>query len=798
MWLSSNILSQMVDISDIKPEDLALRLTMSTAEIDSIEYINKHLTNIISAKILDVKKHPDSDHLTLVTLDTGKEETKVVCGAPNHKKDDIVALAQPGTVFSEDFVIKKSKIRGEESNGMLCSEKELGFSENHDGILILPADTPLGIPMNELFPDWTDVRFEIDNKSITHRPDLWSHIGFAREIGAVLGRPVKDPVNYKLADTFEDIEKLSVTVENNEACPRYSALMIRNITVAESPQWLKAMVSSIGMRPISNVVDITNYVMAELGIPLHAFDTAKMNGNQIIVRLAKKGEPVTTLDSRKHTLTEEDIVIADPLGPVGLAGVMGGENSEIENSTNKVILEAANFNPVNIRKTAARYNARTEAAMRFEKSLSPEATIGALLRCYELIKECCPEAEAVTKIVDVYPQKQETVTINISTDSIRRQLGQEISDTRIIEILTSLAFKVTNNQTELVIEVPKYRSTKDVTIPADIVEEVGRIFGYDNITPIPPLVPCLPPVANEQRLFERRVKAILSRNTRMTEVSGYSFVNEEILKRLGIFEDKELRLKNPLSQEADRLTRSLIPNIVNNIQLNQRHFDEFAIYEMSRVYLKEDRKSSQLIDEERRLTGAVYIKKSADPVFYQGKNIIAELLKQMRVKNTALKSAVNGLPPYAHPQRSMSVEINGERVGLIFELHPQTMADFEIKGHAVLFDLNADKLFAAEKEDIAFKELQRFPEVPFDLSVLTDEFVHAGDIIEVIKKSNQKFIASIDVIGIYQGEQIAAGKKSVSLRIVLQADDHTLEGKEIEKIQKKIIGDLAAKGYSLR
>ena len=798
MWISSNIISQMVDIGDIKPEELALKLTMATAEIEAVEYVNKHLETIITAKILDVNKHPESDHLTLVTLDTGKEQTKVVCGAPNHKKDDIVPLALVGTAFSEDFVIKKSKIRGVESNGMLCSKKELGFSDDHSGIMIFPENTTLGVPLSELFPKWIDVRFEIDNKSITHRPDLWSHIGFAREIGAVLGRPVKDPVNYELAKSFKKTEELTVSVENSEACPRYSALMIKNIKVAESPEWLKAMVSSIGMRPISNIVDITNFVMAELGIPMHAFDTAKLNGNTIIVRMAKQGEPITTLDSKSHTLTNEDIVIADAKGPIGLAGVMGGENSEIEDSTSAIVLEAANFNPVNIRKTAARYNARTEAAMRFEKSLTPEATIGALLRCYELIKECCPESVAATEIVDFYPKKQETVMISISIDMIRRQLGEEISDSRILQILESLAFKVKNNNGELEIEVPKYRSTKDVTIPADIVEEVGRVYGYDNITSTPPLVPCLPPAANELRVFERKVKEILSRNEGLTEVSGYSFVNEDILKQLGIFEDKELRLKNPLSQEADRLVRSLVPNIVKNVQLNQRNFDDFAIYEMSRVYLKDDRKSSELINEERRLTGAVYRKKSEEPVFYEGKNIVASLLKQLRVKKVTLKPITEGLPAYAHPQRSMLAEIDGERAGLIFELHPKTIADFEIKGNAVIFDFSVNKLFEAKKEDIVFKELQRFPEVPFDISVLADEFEHASNIIEVIAKSSPKFIASVDVLDIYKGEQIAAGKKSVSFSIIFQATDHTLEGKEIENLQQKVIKDLAAKGYALR
>ncbi|MDR3236881.1 MAG: phenylalanine--tRNA ligase subunit beta [Spirochaetia bacterium] len=798
MYLSSNILSQMVDLSGIKPDELALKITMASAEIEAVEYINTHLEKIITAKILDVKPHPDSDHLTLVELDTGGETVKVVCGAPNHRKDDVVALAPSGTVFPDGLVIKKSKIRGQESNGMICSKKEMGLSDDHSGVMILPPGTKIGMPMSSLYPEWVDVRFEIDNKSITHRPDLWSHIGFAREIGAILGRPVKDPVDYSLASGLVQKEELSVQVENTEACPRYSALMIKNIKTAESPEWLKAMVSAIGMRPISNIVDVTNYVMAELGEPMHAFDIKKLNGTKIIVRMAKNGEPITTLDSRKHTLTEEDIVIADERGPVGLAGVMGGENSEIEDSTTGVILEAANFNPVNIRKTAARYNARTEAAMRFEKSLSPENTTGALLRCYELIKRCCPQAEAVSEIADSYPNKQEELTISIDTDTIRRQLGISIPDEKITGILTALSFDVKSNGKALTVGVPKYRSTKDVTIPSDIVEEVGRIYGYDNIPPEPPLVPCLPPPRNELRLFERKLKDILSRDCGMTEVSGYSFVGEETLKAAGIDDDKELRLKNPLSQEADRLNRSLAPNILRNIGLNARHFDSFSIYEMNRVYLKDDRKSTQLIGEERRITGAVYTKKTGSPVFYEGKNIVQHLAGKIRVKKARFLPAAENLPPYAHPGRTVSLEADGVSAGLIFELHPKTAAAFDIKGSAVLFDLSTDVLFKSKKEEIVFAELRRFPEVPFELSVVSGEFVNAADISLIIAKSGGKFIESVDVIGVYQGEQIGEGKKSVSFKVIFAAPDRTLESAEIDAMQKKIISELASNGFSLR
>ncbi|MCP4129513.1 MAG: phenylalanine--tRNA ligase subunit beta [bacterium] len=799
MWLSLNIISKMVDINDITPEELANRLTMSTAEIDGIEYMNKHLRTVVTAKAVDVQPHPNADKLTLVDIDTGTEKFRVVCGAPNHKKGDIVALAKEGTSFNDgEFVIKKTKIRGEESIGMLCSAKELGLSEDHNGIMIFPEDTQLGVPLSDLYSNWSDVRLDIDNKSITHRPDLWSHQGFAREIGALLGKPVKDPVDFSLQDTFKNTEDLAVSVKDGEAAPRYSGLVIKNIKIEESPEWLQAAVTSIGMRPISNIVDITNYVMAELGQPMHAFDRQKLRGNEIIVRLAESGEILTTLDGQEHKLTTEDIVIADKEGPIALAGVMGGGNSEIEDGTTEIVLESANFNPVTIRKTAHRFNSRTDAAIRFEKSLSPETTTPALIRCYDLIKQVLPEAEAVSEIVDDYPKKPEDIRIEINMDDIKRKLGEDISDERIMEILTSLDYGVENNSGNLTIDVPHYRATKDIGIPADIVEEVGRIYGYDNIDSQPPFVPCKTPDKNKRRAFERAAKETLSHDFNMTEIFCYSFVGEDTLDKLKINEDKELRLSNPVSQEQDRLRRSLVPNLVNAIELNQRYNESFSIYELGRAYVKEDRSSPDLITENFRITGACYRKKAETPLFYEAKRIVTGLLEKTRVKSYRLLPETKNLPAYAHPGRSMALEVAGKKAGLIFELHPTAAAAFELAGTVAIFDLDLDLLYGAKKAGKEFTELPKYPEVPFEVSVLADKFVYTSDICTIIKKTNSKFIKSVDVLSIYEGEQIPEDKKSVSIKIIFASKEKTFDSKEIEEMQNKVINSLNKKGYTLR
>lgn len=797
MWISLKIISRMVDISDIAPEVIADRLTMATAEIEGIEYLNESFKTIYAAKLTKVEPHPDADKLTLCEADTGTEKVQVVCGASNHKVGDIVALAAVGTKISEDFIIKKSKIRGVELNGMFCSEKELGISDDHNGIIILPPDTALGTTLDKIYPDQVDILLEIDNKSITHRPDLWGHQGFAREIGALFNRPVKSPVNKAVEADFKGKEKLEVEIKDPEASPRYSALAVKGIEIKESPDWLKGMVKSIGMRPINNIVDITNYVMVELGEPMHAFDKKKLRGERIFVRYAKDGETLTTLDEKTHKLTSEDIVIADIEGPIALAGVMGGGNSEIDDTTTEIVLEAACFNPVNIRKTAHRFGVRTEASMRFEKSISPELTTDALLRCYELIKEAIPTAEAVSLIADDYPGKMDTVTINTSTDYIRKKLGENIDDSRITGIIESLHFKIKKTGSEMEIEVPHFRATKDVSIADDIVEEVGRIYGYDNITPSAPLVPCVPPAKNEFRYFERQVKDILSESFSMVEVMGYSFTGDQILNMLNINEDKELRLRNPLSSEQDRLRRSLIPDIISFIQYNQRYSDNFDIFELGRVYIKDDRKSSDLISENTRTAGAVFIKKPSEPVFYEAKSIAAGLLEQLKLKNYSLVPEKDTLPPYAHPGRSMRIIAEGKDAGLIFELHPAMAEKFEITGSAAIFDIDLNIIFAAEKRETKFKELQKFPEVPFEISVIADKKQYSDEILSIIRKSS-RYIRNAEVVSIYEGAPIPEGKKSVSAKVVFASAEKTLTHDEIEETQNKIISDIKKAGYALR
>lgn len=798
MWISLKIIQDMVDITHIPVAEIANKITMSTAEIDSIEYSNQLLHEIFTAKLVEVSKHPNADKLTVCKVDTGSGTKQVVCGATNHKAGDITALASVGVKLSETFTIAKSNLRGVESEGMLCSERELGLSDDHTGIMILPQNTPVGVSLATIFPDKIDVRLEIDNKSITHRPDLWSHVGFAREISSLFNRPFTYPVQYAVADSFSSKEKLVVTIKNPEGAPRYAGLVVDNITIKESPDWLKARLEAIGMRPINNIVDITNYVMAELGEPMHAFDRKKLRGNEIIVRFASEGEILTTLDGQQHILTSEDVVIADSGGAIALAGVMGGGNSEIEGTTTSIVLEAANFNPVYIRKTANRYNMRTEAAIRFEKSLDPELCPDAIIRCYELIKMLIPEAQAVTPIIDAYPSKAKPVGIITTADFIRKKLGHTISDDGILSILASLNFKVKKDHNTLAIDVPGYRSTKDISIPDDIVEEIGRIYGYDNIPQQPPFVTCAPPHINIKRTFERTVKSILANDFCMTEVSNYSFTGEALLNKLSMNDDKELLLKNPLSKEQDRLRTSLVPNIIMNITTNQRFFDEFKIFELGRVYHKEDKRSTELANENTRITGVIFAKKSLHPVFYDAKECCIGLLNKTLRSNFVTTQKNDKLPPYAHPARSLEITINQRPVALLFELHPKVINEFDIKGSAALFDIDIDALLSIPPQEIVFKELPRFPDVPFDISILAKENEYAATLVDLLYKADAVHIKNVEVVSVYSQPPIPKGIKSVSFRITFRSDDHTLSTEEVDSLQQRVITYIQKNGYTLR
>ncbi|MFA4941992.1 MAG: phenylalanine--tRNA ligase subunit beta, partial [Patescibacteria group bacterium] len=482
MYISLKWLKDFVNIpASITPEELGLKLTLHTVEIDGVEKQSEKFNNVVVGKILELKKHPQADRLQLVKVDIGKEKLDIVCGAHNIKEGDFVPVALVGAILPNGLEIKEAEIRGVKSHGMLCAEDELGLGQDHSGILILTKGK-LGQNLAENLK-LDDTVFEVDNKSITNRPDLWGHFGLARDIAAFLDIKLIEPkINLEKITKLEkkgEVIKLKAEVKDAKLCPRYMAIAMKGIKIADSPQWMKERLSAVGMRPINNIVDITNYVMLELGQPLHAFDANLVK--EIVVRRAEDKEMMETLDGQKRELNKEMLVIADDEKAIAIAGVMGGATSEISDKTDSIIIEAANFEPTQIRKTSQKLGLRTESSMRFEKSLDPNLCEQAIARVVELVKEICPGAVVASKLVDIKSFKINSDPIVLDISWLNKTIGEEIGEKTIIKTLNNLGFKTTQKKNEITVNVPTWRATKDISIREDLMEEIVRIYGYNNL-----------------------------------------------------------------------------------------------------------------------------------------------------------------------------------------------------------------------------------------------------------------------------------------------------------------------------
>jgi len=589
--------------------DLAQGITMRAFEVEGVEKVGQDFAGVVVGNILEITKHPNADKLQLTKVDIGKEILSIVCGAHNISVGDHVPVATVGTVLGEGFVIKEAEIRGEKSHGMLCASDELGLGTDHSGILLLDTKTKIGTPFAEVVGG-KDEALEI--KILPDRShDALSHVGVAREIAALEGKTMEY--------AYDEIElpktkskKLEIKIENSKICSRYIGAVIENIKIAESPTWLKQRLEACGIRPISNVVDVTNYVMLELGQPLHAFDydvikseisNLKSQISKIIVLNAKKGEKITLLDGSVKELIAEDIVIANEKHALALAGVMGGEDSGINENTKSIVLEAANFEAVSIRKTRTRLNILTDAAYRFEKDIDPNLAEKAMMRAIEILEHI---ADAKLEgIVDVYPKPKKPWTITLDLDYVDKLLGEKIPMQASKKILTSLGFTIKGSGKKLTITVPTFRI--DATTQEDLIEEIGRIYGYDKVEPTAPLVQVKSPVLNEKRMFQRELKNILVAQG-FDEVYNYSFYSQKDAGLAELGSIKHLELQNPANPDQALMRVSLIPNMLKNIAENLKNFREFHLFEIGRTYQVN---SGALPEEKTMLVGAVVLEKKS-------------------------------------------------------------------------------------------------------------------------------------------------------------------------------------------
>ena len=807
MYLSLNWLKDLVNIpKSVTPGDLGVKLTMHTVEIDGVEKQSQSFAKVIVGKVLEVKKHPNADKLFLAQVDTGGQKLKIVCGASNLAKDQLVPVALPGAVLPGGMEIKEAEVRGESSQGMICAEDELGLGEDHKGIMVLEKKAKPGQALADYFK-MEDILFEVDNKSITHRPDLWGHLGLTREISTFL--------NTKLSSEFQKIEKkeiklnkdsedLDIKIEAPDLCPRYIGLKIDNLKVEESPEWLQKRLTAVGMRPINNIVDITNYVMLELGQPLHAFDSSLVDS--IVVRRAVKGEKIITLDGEERELEETMLVIADKEKPIAIAGVMGGENSEVSGETTSIILESANFDPVSTRKTSQKLGLRTEASMRFEKSLDPHLAETAIIRCANLLKKISPQVKFSSNLTDIHQDKAKENNFNLNTgpidlnlDWFETRIGEELPEKKVTEILANLGFEIEREaeSRNLKITVPNWRATKDISIPEDLVEEVARIYGFDNLKPKMPLVTMQAPLPNRERRIERRIKSLLSQGAAMSEVYNYTFTNQEKLQKLGIDPSGYIALANPLTNQHTLLRQNLITNLLDNIKTNQARFENLKFFEIGSVFLNLDGEINKDVKSEEKLPyqetrlGLIEAKDKEIP-FASLKGRVEYLLNSFKfeVEYEESESPLD----WATANMFARVKVQDKDIGIIYALSPRVLNALGIKKKVAAAEINLaelSKLILTTPEK-SYEQENKFPALVRDMAFVVDRKVLYNDLKKEIETFND-LIKGIDLFDVYEGEKIGKNKKNLAFHITYQAGDRTLTAEEVQKVQDELTRHLEEK-----
>ena len=813
MYLSLDWLKDYVNFpKSLTEENLGDKLTMHTVEIDSVEKQAEKFKGIIVGKILSVKRHPNAERLQLAQVDVGSEKLNIVCGAPNIESGQLVPVALVGAMLPNGMEIKQAKIRGEESSGMLCAEDEIGLGDDHSGIMILKNGK-----VGQNFADYLklrDVLFEVDNKSITNRPDLWGHFGMAREINTFLDlKPNKKFIkmgnlNVENIIPKNEIIKIETKIENYDLCPRYVAVAISDIKIEPSPQRMQKRLIAVGIRPINNIVDATNYVMLDLGQPMHAFDfnfiASKKNEEggevKIVVRNAKQDEEMITLDNENRKLNKETLLITNGEKSIAIAGVMGGENSEINNDTKTIVLESANFDCVSIRKTSAFLGLRSESSQRFEKSLDPNLCEIALARAVELIKELCPEAKIASKVADNKKFNQNPRPIFFELDWIKKFIGHDIKEEKIIKILSKLGFGVEIEKEEDVeknivkVIVPTWRATKDILIKEDIAEEVARIYGYDNLDFKMPKVKIGIPIINKARILERRVRDILSSQAAVTEVYNYSFVGEEQLKKMGIDYSNYISLANPISQNHTMLRQGLAANMIGSIMVNQARQKEIRLFEIGGIYInsdgsldKDDKGEEKLPFQEKRVCLVVAVDKYAD-ANNNAKAIVGNLLETLGFEFSFL--SVETVSNWADQKTSAQIEVDKEIVGSINRVSKNVKNKVGLKKEAIICELSLNKLLDLidKKGDLKYQEIAKYPRLIRDLAFVVNEKVLYNDIRDEIKNFHE-YIIEVDLFDVYQGEKIGAGNKNLAFHVVYQADK-TLTAGEVDDIQKDLIKKL--------
>lgn len=789
MKLSLNFVKDYIDLDDdIDVHDLAEKMTKAGNEYDEAEKLI-NATNLTIGEIVECEMHPDSDHLHLCKVDIGSEILNIVCGAPNARKGIKVIVAQVGAELPGDFKIKKGMIRGQESNGMLCALYEIGIDKkflseaDKNGIHELPQDAPVGEdPIKYMGLDDSVVDFELT----ANRGDLLSILGMAYELGAIYNKTVK-PVEISYKESGEDLNnEFSVDV-NTENCKLFLAKKAKNVTIKESPEFIKNRLIASGIRPINNVVDISNYVMLELGQPLHFYDADNL-GDKIVVRMAENGEKLTTLDNIERTLTENDIVITDGKKSIGLAGVMGGLDTEVEKTTKNIVIESAIFDSVKVRMTSNKI-LRSEASNRFEKGLDPARTYMAIDRACTLLQKYA-DAEIVTGMVkyDVTDNKEKV--IEISFKEINDVLGTNIPMEDIIDVFIKLGFKQELKPGKTIVTVPTRRI--DISIRADLIEEVGRIYGVDNIEGKLPVVPMK---MGHLDKTTRKIRAKMS-NMGLNETLSYILINDKDVHKFTTDEFEEVKLLDPITEERNTLRYSMIPSLYKIYEYNKaRENKDVCLFEIGKGFWKKGEEYGENQKICVLMSGEYYtgIGHSKNVDFYDVKGVTEELLDYLGYENRYSFVMPKQISTEFHPGQTAEISVNNDVVGIIGRIHPLVE-----KEAVYVMEINLDKLLAKRVGKMKFKEISKFPTIKKDIAVLVSKDMTSKDIETLIKKKAGKLLLDIKVFDVYEGKNIAENKRSIAYSLTFGTPDRTLNDDEINNILDNIIEDLENKGIEIR
>ena len=803
MKLSLRWLSRHVDLSGVEPQQILADLTMSTAEIEGLHRFGAGLEPLVVGHVRKREKHPDADKLSVCEVDLGPAGgvCQIVCGAPNVAAGQRVVVIKPGDTLPAAggkgaLKIKVGKIRGVESHGMICSESELGLSEEADGIFTLPAETKIGARFVDVCPvqDWV---FEIDNKSINHRPDLWGHYGFARELAAIYGRelrPVCEPVTLPAAGA-----SVEVIIDDPDACPRYCGLRIDGVDSGASPDELRWMLQAVDQRAINLPVDLTNFVMLDLGQPMHAFDARHVGDRAIRVRNARAGEQITTLDGHQRALTETDLLICAGDEPEALAGVMGGQGTMVEAGTTSLFLESANFRAATIRRTTMRLGLRTDASTRFEKAQDPANAELAVHHFLGLLRTHCPSACAAGPLVDPAGHSYEATPLLLRRDRLDLKLGVSLEDQQVTDILSSLSFEVDVVEDGFYCKPPSFRATKDISIEDDLIEEVGRMFRYDNIPERSLVGAVQPPPPNDELSLTRRMMEISCLELGCNEVYNYSFVPDAILEACGAQGQQYVRVSNPVAPEVSRMRRHVLPSLLSTVENNLRQSADVRLVETGKGYHGEMRDEHGLPHEVRELAMVFARRASTGPhPFGELREHVQHLLRRLGYPVVMDRLWSGSDQPWVHPARAVAIDRDGSPVGFVAHLNPWTCKGLNLPREVAIATVDVRALHANGRAAPVYEPVPVYPGLPVDVALLVDANVKVGDVAAFLRTTGRKLIRAVDLFEVYRGERVPPGKKSLNFTVTLGAADRTLSDKDESKFLSKVRKNAEQIGAELR